>query len=332
MLKQENQTSTTTTTTTASIATTKTTKHNQLLTKKLGSLEDNILNGIDFLTSDDYSDDDHSCQTDGSHHNNETQTENEDDDENNNCNNNCSNQQYRGYHKFSYILGKGSFGQVVECKRISDDKLVALKFLKYGSIHKWVPVDCVQNDIDDRLMSSSEFFRDSMTTTTKTNGSIDNQQRFIPSEVACLLKASKIPGIVKLVDYLPANGSDINDETLVGIVLEREIDEVCLFDYLHARICLDESEAKLIMKQIVEASIELLHDGILHGDIKSENILINPVTKNIKIIDFGSAQLLTNNNKNETKTNDRYQNVKYISISIRLIKKFKKIFNFSICF
>lgn len=37
--------------------------------------------------------------------------------------------------------------------------------------------------------------------------------------------------------------------------------------------------------------IDLLEVGILHGDLKSENILIDPKSLEIKLIDFGSAQM-----------------------------------------
>ena len=36
---------------------------------------------------------------------------------------------------------------------------------------------------------------------------------------------------------------------------------------------------------------DLLEAGILHGDLKSENILIDPQSTQIKLIDFGSAQI-----------------------------------------
>jgi len=211
--------------------------------------------------------------------------------------------EYRGYHKFGRVLGKGRFGTVIECVRKSDDKAIALKFFKYNAIHKWIPEASVVNDLDENIKKTSEFF-------TK-----QESDRLLPSEVACLVRASKHNGIVNILDYLPANddvylnsGSESddpdksssspkkvslkNEESIIGIVLERNINEVCLFDYLFQNDCLNENEARIIMKQIVEISINLLNLGILHGDLKSENILIDPKTKLIKVIDFGSAQLL----------------------------------------
>jgi len=214
--------------------------------------------------------------------------------------------EYRGYHKFGRVLGKGRFGTVIECVRKVDDKPIALKFFKFNAIHQWIPESSVTSDLDESIAKSSEFF------------SKQETDRLLPSEVACLGRASKLDSIVKIIDYLPASedvylnsesesddssneksnssprklSTSKNDESIIGIVLERNINEVCLFDYLFQNDCLDENEARIIMKQIVEISINLLNVGILHGDLKSENILIDPRTKAIKIIDFGSAQLL----------------------------------------
>lgn len=58
----------------------------------------------------------------------------------------------------------------------------------------------------------------------------------------------------------------------------------------------------------------MLQAGILHGDLKSENILIEPKTKLIKLIDFGSAQLT--NDLPHLKTTNK-------SIATKLIKTFR---------
>jgi len=65
---------------------------------------------------------------------------------------------------------------------------------------------------------------------------------------------------------------------------------VSILDFMTNRNkSLSVSEAKFIFKQILIALIKLQNAGIYHLDIKEENILIDPATYKIKIIDFGSA-------------------------------------------
>lgn len=204
--------------------------------------------------------------------------------------------EYKGYYKFGKILGKGSFGTVVEAFRKKDDKPIALKFFQKKAIHKWIPETVViDSKVDLNLISESEFF------------SISDKNRHIPSEVACLLRASKIDGVIKIIDYIPENEENIKQEhddlspensdseptwnSFICIVFERDPEEICLFDYLIQMDCLEEDEARIIFKQIVDISFNLLKNFIFHGDLKPENILINPRTKKVKIIDFGSAQI-----------------------------------------
>lgn len=60
------------------------------------------------------------------------------------------------------------------------------------------------------------------------------------------------------------------------------------------------------MQQLVRASLDLLQHGIFHGDLKSENILINPSTMQIKVIDFGSAQILSADNGSSARRTDHH--------------------------
>ena len=146
------------------------------------------------------------------------------------------------------------------------------------------------------------------------HSSSDEIDRQLPSEVACLLRSHKIPGVIKILDYIPAEdateseslgaGDNHDNDALIGIVLERDPQEVCLFDYLVKNNTLCEGEARVIMKQLVEINLNLLHNGILHGDLKSENILIHPETKKIKLIDFGSAQIIIDSHANSPSRKD----------------------------
>lgn len=56
---------------------------------------------------------------------------------------------------------------------------------------------------------------------------------------------------------------------------------------------LPEAVVSRIMRQVVEAARHCCDHGVLHRDIKPANILINPVTLEVKLIDFGCGDLLT---------------------------------------
>lgn len=68
---------------------------------------------------------------------------------------------------------------------------------------------------------------------------------------------------------------------------------VDLFDYLTEDPCvLNEEQCKVIFEKIVKIVVRLFKNGgIIHGDIKDENILIDPEVLDIKIIDFGTSFL-----------------------------------------
>ena len=204
--------------------------------------------------------------------------------------------EFHGYHKFGRILGRGSFGTVIECIRKQDSRAVALKLVKKKSIYKWVSESSLQVVNDSNVAASKS-------------------ERLLPIEVACLLRSAKVNGVVKLNEYWPSVDRPIQcdslkqkkkeeenqieqdndtstDEAVIGIVLERNYNEECLFDYLNEKTVISENEAKIIIKQLVEININLLSVGVLHGDLKSENMLIDRRTKRIKLIDFGSAELI----------------------------------------
>lgn len=241
--------------------------------------------------------------------------------------------EYKGYYKLGKILGKGSFGTVMEAFRKKDDKPIALKFFQKNVIHQWIPERAIiDSKVDLNLVNKSEFFSSS------------DKNRLIPSEVACLLRASKIDGVIKILDYIPQNDeekiekeynnsspetsdSESTWNSFICIVFERDPEEICLFDYLIQMEYLDEGEARIIFKQIVDISFNLLQNFIFHGDLKSENILINPRTKKIKIIDFGSAQINDisfgfESNSQISKRNS-FSNCNSQSIMTKLVRTFR---------
>ncbi|XP_043117314.1 serine/threonine-protein kinase pim-3-like [Puntigrus tetrazona] len=55
---------------------------------------------------------------------------------------------------------------------------------------------------------------------------------------------------------------------------------------------LEESVARGLMRQAVLAAKHCLDRGVFHRDIKSDNILVNTETLQLKLIDFGCGKLL----------------------------------------
>ncbi|KAL5253416.1 hypothetical protein ACHWQZ_G013262 [Mnemiopsis leidyi] len=66
-----------------------------------------------------------------------------------------------------------------------------------------------------------------------------------------------------------------------------------LFHFVDVNGPLNSRDSAHIISQIIEAAYYLTQQGVDHRDIKDENILYNPRTKQIKLIDFGSASILT---------------------------------------
>ncbi|ORX81551.1 kinase-like protein [Anaeromyces robustus] len=62
-----------------------------------------------------------------------------------------------------------------------------------------------------------------------------------------------------------------------------------LYDYIETIGPIPEDNVRYIFAQIIEAVYFMSKNGFSHGDIKDENILIEPSTFRIKLIDFGSA-------------------------------------------
>jgi len=67
---------------------------------------------------------------------------------------------------------------------------------------------------------------------------------------------------------------------------------VTLFDLVELNQTLEENLARRIFRQVLDAVLYLHRNGIVHNDIKDENIIVNTEIK-VTIIDFGSACLDT---------------------------------------
>jgi serine/threonine protein kinase len=65
-----------------------------------------------------------------------------------------------------------------------------------------------------------------------------------------------------------------------------------LFDYMLVGGSLPESLAREFFHQIVTTLIEVNKAGVIHRDLKTENLLVDLKTMEVKLIDFGSGALI----------------------------------------
>lgn len=115
----------------------------------------------------------------------------------------------------------------------------------------------------------------------------------VPREISLLLRVTNVPNVVQLLDWI-----DRDDSYL--LIFERP--EPCqdLFDYITQNKFLPEWSARPLFQQLVETVKECHEAGVVHRDIKDENILMaedeegRPV---LKLIDFGSGAVVNPNNR-----------------------------------
>ncbi|KAL6489319.1 hypothetical protein MHYP_G00030600 [Metynnis hypsauchen] len=154
-------------------------------------------------------------------------------------------------------LGEGGFGSVFKGRRISDSLQVAIKI--------------VQKLDDDRYVQSPVELKD------------------VPVEVALLQIMNRPPickTIIQLIEWF-----DEPDRYI--LILERPDPCKSLDSFLqdHGGY-VTEDMARDIMLQTVVAAFQCSKRGVLHRDIKLENLLINPDTLAVKLIDFGCGDLI----------------------------------------
>ncbi|XP_056301510.1 uncharacterized protein LOC130213764 [Danio aesculapii] len=154
-------------------------------------------------------------------------------------------------------LGKGGCGAVYEGTRLQDGLQVAVK---------------VSNFKEKRFTS------------------VDGFDKPLPLEIALHFLANKGPKVKEIIELLDWKV----EADRYFMVLERPIPCVCLFDFLNGhKGIIPEDKLRKIMFQTTIAAQTCCQRGVLHRDIKLENLLINPDTLEVKLIDFGCGDLLT---------------------------------------
>ncbi|KAL3318505.1 ATP-dependent Lon protease pim1 [Cichlidogyrus casuarinus] len=149
-------------------------------------------------------------------------------------------------------IGGGGFGRVFNGHRFSDKTPVVIKSILTSTVPSWCKLD----------------------------------GRMIPLEVVLLVKCQSVPGIVKLLDIY-----DAHDKWF--LVMECISDNVCdLYDFIGRNKYLSEAQAGFFFHQLIGILLSCHRLGILHRDIKDENILVDCNTNELVLIDFGSGTFL----------------------------------------
>merc|ERR1719367_1019707 len=188
-----------------------------------------------------------------------------------------NNPEFHRLYTINGMLGKGGFGQVYSGVRNNDLKPVAIKIIK------------------------KQTYCSKLVWPTNFDGQV------VPLEVYLMQKLNHINGVIKLLEYFETLESYI-------LVLERMVpnikclnDSSCgcektttttsqiqdLWDFITNHGPLNEDLTRKIFSQVVQTIQEVNKAGVVHRDIKDENILIDTQNHQIKIIDFGSGATIT---------------------------------------
>uniref|UniRef100_A0A0M3HTE5 non-specific serine/threonine protein kinase n=1 Tax=Ascaris lumbricoides TaxID=6252 RepID=A0A0M3HTE5_ASCLU len=111
-----------------------------------------------------------------------------------------------------------------------------------------------------------------------------NDER-VPMEICMLARCTRIRGVIKLLDWYSMPEGFL-------IVMERPYPCIDLFDFIKSQGTLDEDLARFLFHQVAETVIECARHKVLHRDIKDENVVIDLVSGETRLVDFGAATLL----------------------------------------
>ncbi|XP_062864444.1 serine/threonine-protein kinase pim-1-like [Trichomycterus rosablanca] len=117
---------------------------------------------------------------------------------------------------------------------------------------------------------------------------IPGETELLPVEVALMRMVSRPPAspyVLKLLEWF-----DTPERCI--LILERPVPCVDLYQLMLKTGRLRMQFARHVMRQVVLAVLHCRDRGVLHRDIKRQNVLLNTETLEVKLIDFGCGDLL----------------------------------------
>ncbi|KAL0149405.1 hypothetical protein M9458_055290, partial [Cirrhinus mrigala] len=153
------------------------------------------------------------------------------------------------------LLGRGGFGSVFAGIRRSDGLPVAIKYVSKSRTPE----------------------------TLKVEG-----HGRLPLEVALMTLVSSAPAcpnVLRLLEWF-------DHRRRYTMILERPVPCQDLQSFCEENGYLDESLAKKVLLQLISALKHCESRGVLHRDVKPENLLISTESHDIKLLDFGCGDLL----------------------------------------
>ena len=109
----------------------------------------------------------------------------------------------------------------------------------------------------------------------------------VPLELKLLHSCQSVTGVIKLIDFYNTGISFL-------YIMEYQANYKDLFDFITENGALQEKLARNLFKQVVETVTNCHKNGVIHGDIKDENLILDMSTGELKLIDFGCGKFAKN--------------------------------------